>query len=188
MFKGVIEEKGFKRLLLIFFSLFFFFSLISGLVLYNASHVPLGPHYGATHTIVTQARESLIIKAIVTNLIFFLLAAVGVTFLGILYSHRIAGPLFKVKQYAAALGEGRFDARVRFRKNDAIHTLSSVLNEMAEACQDRSNRIAKELGRLEEGLLLLDSLPGSSKDKSALIKRLGEVDTRIREENQKLKL
>jgi methyl-accepting chemotaxis protein len=189
MLKGTITEKGFKRrLVLIILGIFIFFSLISALVLYKSLHEPLSPHYGATVTILTQAKESLVTKTIEVNLIFYLFIAIGVTLLGILYSHRIAGPLFRVKQYAALLGGGRFDQRVGFRKKDVIHSLASVLNEMAEGCEDRTKLLASQLRELEDGLKLLSSLPDESEEKVELIKRLRELDARIREGQEKIKI
>jgi methyl-accepting chemotaxis protein len=188
MFKGIVAGGGFKKLLLIILGIFLFSGLISALVVYKSSHIPLSPHYGATYTNLTRVKESLVIKTIKINIIFYALAAVGVSLLGILYSHRIAGPLFKVKQYAAVLGAGLFEERIRFRRNDAIHTLATVLNEAAEACQNRTDQIVAELKELEGDLSSLDSLPDKSKEKSELIKGLRELDSRIKEDNQKIKL
>ncbi len=188
MLQGTITLAKFKRLLLIILGLFVFFSLGSAAILYFRLQVPLSPHYGAAITVISQVRESLILDTVIINLIFFLATAVGVTLLGILYSHRIAGPLFKVKQYAAALGEGRFDERICFRKKDAVHSLSSVLNETAAFCRDRTKRFGSDLAALEENLRLLNSLPEGSKDKSKMIERIRTLDAEIHTENRKLKL
>jgi methyl-accepting chemotaxis protein len=187
MLKGTITEKGFKRrLVLIILGIFLFFSLISALVLYRSLHVPLSPHYGATVSILTQAKESLVIRTIEVNFIFYFLIAIGVALLGILYSHRIAGPLVRVKQYAAMLGEGRFDERISFREKDAIHKLAIELNEMAKECEGRTKLLASQLRELEDGLKLLSSLPDESEEKAELIKRLLELDAKIREGHKKI--
>ena len=142
--EGTIKEGNFKWLLLKIFGIFLVFSLVSALVIYERLHVDLSPHYGAAISLLTQAKESLIITSIEINLIFWILIAVGITLLGILYSHRIAGPLFRVRRYAAALGEGRFDERISFREKDALHTLSSALNEVAAGCQGREKKLNPE--------------------------------------------
>ena len=189
MHKGLVTEKGFKRrLVLIMLGIFLFFSLISALVLYRNLHVPLSPHYGATVSILTQVKDSLVTETIKINLIFYFLIAIGVTLLGIVYSHRIAGPLVRVKQYAAMLGEGRFDERISFREKDAIHKLAIELNEMAKECEDRTKLFVSELQELENGLELLSSLPDESEEKVELIKRLRELDARIREGQKRIKI
>lgn len=186
--EGTIKEENFKWLLLTIFGIFLFFSLVSALLIYERLHVPLSPHYGAAISRLTQVKESLIITSIGINLMFWILIAVGIALLGIFYSHRIAGPLFRVRRYAAALGEGRFDQRISFREKDVLHTLSSALNEMAEEYQGREKRFAYQLRELQDGLLSLGSLSDSSPEKVELMRRLRELDARIRDHSQELKL
>lgn len=188
MSKPVIKEGYLPRLLLIILGIFLFFSFLSALFLYRSLHLPLGPHYGAMLSIVAQVRESLLIKTITINLIFFVLTAIGVMLLGILYSHRIVGPLCRVKQYASALGQGRFSERIAFRKKDAVHALSSALNETAEGCEKTVKRFAHELRELENDLKSLASLTDRSEEKEALIGRLRELDERIRADCRKIRL
>ena len=81
MSEGIIKGGNFKWLLLTILAVFLFFSLVSALVIYERLHVDLSPHYGATISLLTQVKESLIITTIKINLIFYLLIAVGVTLL-----------------------------------------------------------------------------------------------------------
>jgi signal transduction histidine kinase len=177
MFKEIIPQKTLKGLVLIILGIFLVSSLVSAFVLYRNLNVPLSPHYGAAISIVTKVKESLIIKTVEINLTFCFLTVIGFIVVGIFYSHRIAGPLVKVKQYASMLGEGRFDERISFRRNDVVHRLSSTLNDMAEGCQNRTTLIASRLEELEEGLLMLSSLSDESKEKIELVKKLREIIT-----------
>lgn len=184
----IIEERSFKRLVVIIFGIFVFFGIASAIFLYTNLHVPLIPHYGAAHTVVTEVKDSLIIETLKVNLILYLLITLGVLVLGIFYSHRIAGPLLRVKQYAASLALGSFDDRIRFRKKDAVHALASVLNEMAKGCEERINEFVTELTMLEDSLLALDSLSEKSEENEAIIKKLQEVDAKIKVNNQRIRL
>lgn len=189
MSQRIITEGYLKRFLLIILGMFIFFSLMSALVLYKNLHLPLfNHHYGAIHAMVTQIKESLIIKTIEINLFFFLLTTIGMILLGILYSHRIVGPLFRVKKFSAVLGEGRFDERISFRKKDAIHTLSSELNEMAQGCQDKVTLLTSGLRELEDTVTLLASVPDKSKKSDDLLKKLQKLDERMSEDCQKIRL
>jgi methyl-accepting chemotaxis protein len=188
MERGTIREGGFKWLLLSIFGIFLVSSLVSALVMYERLHVPLSPHYGATISLLTQVKESLILTSIEINLIFLILIAVGITLLGILYSHKIAGPLFRVRKYAAALGAGRFDQRISFREKDVLHPLATALNEVAEEYEGREKRFACRLRELEDALLSLGSLSDSAPEKVELMRRLRELDRRIKADSQELKL
>ena len=182
MIKGVIAEGSYRRLMLVIFCIFLLFSILSALLLHNGLNAPLGPHYGAALSNVIKIKESLITKTIQINLILYLLTALGVTLLGVFYSHRIAGPLFKVKLYAKELREGRFDKRIKFRKRDVIHKLADLLNKMAERYQAKVGLIAIDLTKLEEDLQKMSSVPDKSAEQAVLIKRLLELDSKIKEE------
>ena len=187
MSQRIITEGYLERFLLIVLVMFLFFSLMSALVLYKSLHLPLSHHYGAIHVMVTQLNESLIIKTITINLFFFLLTTIGMILLGIFYSHRIVGPLFRVKKFSAVLGEGKFDERISFRKKDAIHTLSSELNEMAKGCQDNVTLLISGLHELKDTVTLLASVPYKSKKRDELLKKLQKLDERMKENCQKIR-
>jgi methyl-accepting chemotaxis protein len=188
MNKGIVSKGSYKMLLIAVVGIFLAFSLMSALVLYKNLHVPLGPHYGAAHYTVTQIKDSLMIKTIIISLVFCFSTAAGISVIGIFYSHRIAGPLFKVKQHARVLSKGRFDEKICFRKKDANQSLANVLNEMAQSCQERIGLFASQLREMEDSLNLYSSLPGGTQEKAELIKRLQELDAGIRENNQEIKL
>ncbi len=186
--RRTITGLSFNKTLLKILGIFILFSLLSTWVLYKNLHIPLGPHYAAAHYSIAQLKDSLILKTIIINLGFFVFTAVGVSLLGIFYSHRIAGPLFKVKQYARILGGGAFNERICFRKKDAIHTLATELNEMAQSCQDRTDLFVSKLKELEEGIRLLNSLPDESKEKTELIRRIQALDSSIRKDCKEIQL
>ena len=54
----------------------------------------------------------------------------GVIFLiSIFVSHRIAGPLYKLKLHLAELGKGNIDQNLKFRKSDYFHSLADDYNK-----------------------------------------------------------
>ncbi len=176
MFKGAVEKFGFIKMLIMLLGFFFLCSLISGFILYKNLHTPLGPHFAAAHLNVTNLQDSLLIKNIVINLIFFCITALGVVFLGVLYSHKIAGPLIKVTKYAQMVGKGRFDQRISFRNKDAIHSLSAALNEMTQTYENKCIRLSSNLSQLEQNLKLIKEDREQNNEK---IKKLLELDAII---------
>jgi len=183
-----MATSGFRGLLPVMLVLFLFFSLGTMAVLYFRLQVPLSPHYGAAVTVVTRVRDALARDVVLINLVFFLATAAGVAVLGILYSHRVAGPLFKVRRHAVALGEGRFDEPIRFRRKDAVHGLAAALNQTSAACAERARRLDAHLRALEEALGMLDELQGRSADRSRIMEEVGLLNAEIRAVYQRLKL
>ena len=52
--------------------------------------------------------------------------------ISIFLSHRIAGPLFKIRRAMDDVTRGNFDQRITFRKNDHFMELQDTFNEMVQ--------------------------------------------------------
>lgn len=72
-----------------------------------------------------------------TLLIELLLAIPIVFFLGIRQSHRIVGPMNRLKRTLEAIGAGDFSVRITLRQGDALEDLAKSINQMAEGLQQR---------------------------------------------------
>ncbi len=71
-------------------------------------------------SLMTLVLPSLVV-ATVLSLLFTL-------FLGLLYSHRIAGPLYNLKKALRRFREGQMNQVVRFRKYDEFHDLAAEVS------------------------------------------------------------
>ena len=79
--------------------------------------------------------------AISSTLLVELLLAIPLVFvLGIRQSHRIVGPMNRIKQTLAAIGQGDFSKRITLRQGDALEELAQAINQMAEHLQQRFPR------------------------------------------------
>jgi hypothetical protein len=78
-------------------------------------------------------------KRAIFIVVFFVLVSVGL--LSLLYSHRIAGPLFRIKRSVDMLSEGKDIPPIRLRKQDEFKDLAESL--------DRLRNNLKEKGLLE---------------------------------------
>lgn len=72
-----------------------------------------------------------------TLLIELLLAIPLVFFLGIRHSHRVIGPMKRLKQTLEAIGQGDFGQRITLREGDVLQDLATAINKMAEDLQRR---------------------------------------------------
>jgi nitrogen fixation/metabolism regulation signal transduction histidine kinase len=73
----------------------------------------------------------------VTLLIELLIAIPIVSFVGIRASHRIVGPIARIKKALEAIGTGDFAQRITLRKGDALEDLAVSINQMAEQLKKR---------------------------------------------------
>ena len=85
-----------------------------------------------THLIVS-------LVAVAATLLIELLIAIPIVFiLGIRQSHRIVGPMNRLKRTLEAIGSGDYSQRIQLRQGDALEELATSINQMAEQLQRRS--------------------------------------------------
>jgi len=69
------------------------------------------------------------IKPLITVVpIIFIILALIVIYI----SHRIAGPLNRLKQAMQKVGQGDFSSKLKFRKYDEIHDVADTFNAMVD--------------------------------------------------------
>ncbi|MBI4687615.1 MAG: hypothetical protein HY756_07515 [Nitrospirae bacterium] len=171
-------KKGYLlRLLLLLLTIILAGTVISALVLYINTYRTFDAHYSAALSIITEIKQGLLIKTIRINIFFYLLTAIGAGILLVLYSHRIAGPLYRVKLYAKMLSEGMFEKRIQFRRKDAIHSLAEALNNMSDSYGKRLSMLSLEIKELEDAIKSLGSKPEQAE---AALRRAREIDEKIK--------
>ena len=176
-----IIRKGYlSKLLFLLLGIVFIGTAASAIILYLDTYKMFDTHYSAILSIVTEIKQTLIIKTIKINVFFYLLTVIGITVLAILYSHRISGPLYRIKLYAKMLSGGRFDTPIRFRHKDAIHSLAEVLNKMSKNYNDKTSMITTEIQRLKDAVTELKSLTEKGEDTEIVMKKVLEQDSRIK--------
>jgi methyl-accepting chemotaxis protein len=79
-----------------------------------------------------------LIAIAVTLLIELLLAIPIVFYLGVRQSHRIVGPISRIKRMLEAIGRGDYSQRITLREGDVLDDLAKAINQMAEQLEQRS--------------------------------------------------
>ena len=76
--------------------------------------------------------------AVALTLLVELLISIPIIWvLGIRQSHRVVGPMNRMKRTLEAIGNGDFSQRITLRQGDALEDLAKSMNHMAEALQRR---------------------------------------------------
>lgn len=176
----VIRKDYLSKFFLFLLGIVFIGTAASAIILYLDTYKTLDTHYSAILSIVTEIKQTLIIKTIKINVFFYLLTVIGITVLAILYSHRISGPLYRIKLYAKMLSGCRFDTAIKFRHKDAIHSLAEVLNKMSKNYNDKTSVITTEIQQLKDAVTELKSLTEKGEDTEIVMKKVLEQDSRIK--------
>ncbi|MEK6527890.1 MAG: hypothetical protein AAB089_07515 [Nitrospirota bacterium] len=176
----VIRKGYLTRFLLLLICIFFIGTITSTIYLYLDIYRPLNTHYSAILSIITEIKETLIIRTLRINAFFFLLISAGIVILEIMYTHRIAGPLLRIKLYAKMAGEGRLDTDIKFRHKDAINSFGESFNNMTKRYSDRVTMLISEIQQFKDAIAKLKSLTEKGEDTEIAMKRVLEQDSRIK--------
>ena len=160
--------------------IFVFSIAVSALLLYLDIYRPLDTHYSAVLSIITDVRETLIIKTLKISGISSLLIILGLMALVIFYTHRITGPLHRIKVCAKSIGEGRLGTKVKFRQRDVIHPFAESLNEMTDSYSEKVRALTLEISQLKSAVTELKSLTEDGKDTEAGLKKALDKDSQIK--------
>lgn len=76
--------------------------------------------------------------AVSTTLLIELLIAIPIVFyLGIRQSHRIVGPMNRIRRLLEAMAAGDYSQRLTLRRGDVLTDLAETINRLADSLQDR---------------------------------------------------
>lgn len=104
-----------------------------------------------------------------------------VAMIGIVLSHRIAGPIYRMEKYLGDLAKGNLANRITLRKKDELATLATMINYVVESWREfvREERI--QLNRAQSDIdALKGSLASKSPDTSVVTKNLAGLSSEIR--------
>lgn len=133
-----------------------FFTLLGGagvlLLLYFSLSRSLGPSYGsAIYTIhelkiriaplIFASSYSILILAVVTG---------AIALISVLFSHRIAGPLYRIQKNLEEVASGDLTVNTRFRGLDQLTALAEDLNAMVRSLNHTSRSVLDAVEGMRE--------------------------------------
>lgn len=80
-----------------------------------------------TETVYGIKRWELIVPPILINNLFMLIV---ISVIGIIYSHRIAGPVYRMSRQLRRVLDGERGVHITLRKRDALHDLAARINSL----------------------------------------------------------
>jgi nitrogen fixation/metabolism regulation signal transduction histidine kinase len=67
----------------------------------------------------------------------FLLAIIQLVFLTVFFSHKIAGPVFRIELACKRVIDGDYQEKIYLRDGDKLRNLASLWNQMTEKTKER---------------------------------------------------
>jgi len=87
-------------------------------------------------------------NAIIASLMYilmpgFFLAIIELVFLTVFFSHKIAGPVFRIELACKRVIDGDYSEEIHLRKGDKMGNLASLFNEMTKITKNKMNEALK---------------------------------------------
>jgi len=103
-----------------------------------------------------ERKQTFLLAALIIGMLM-LVGAIGVA--GIVFTHRIAGPIFKMKRLLREVGEGKLVVRERLRKGDELHHFFETFEKTVNQLRQKQ---VEEIARIDSILIELDPLAESN--------------------------
>lgn len=98
--------------------------------------VDLSPMTDEAKALLYQELHQILLELGLASFAFILL----VSFLGLVFSHRTAGPMYHFDRVFREIKEGKVDSRVRLRPKDDFRNVADTFNEMMDSLRSSSTK------------------------------------------------
>lgn len=158
-------------------------ALVTALFLFLFLKRTPGLSYSDSYGVISALRQELLHKSILIYGVTALLITFGIAAISLVYSHRVAGPLYRLGVEARDIASGDLSKSVRFRKNDAIHEVADDMNGMRESYKNLLSSLESGIEELKDAVSAMpDSAEGmSGKEAAEKIKKILEKADEINE-------
>ena len=148
-------------------------------VLYLNIHQSLDTHYSAILIIMTDLKAELITQSLTISALCSFITIVGILCLGIFYTHRVVGPLYKIKIDARSIGNGHLNTKITLRRKDVLHPFAESLNTMTDSYRKGVKDLSLQVNNLKNTIVELDSPSVEAKERDGKIKKIMDIDRHI---------
>lgn len=166
---------------------------VSGMtaIFYYFTQKSLGEVYGEAFFTIYKVKMTLFPIIFASGQSLFILCAVtlAIAIIALFYSHKIAGPIYRLEKDLRSIGAGDLTIQTYFRTNDQIKQLAEDINELTRSLNHRVRVIGDGVSGLkgyEDRLRLLveeggegigEAIEGLKQGVERLRKELGDVKT-----------
>ncbi|MBW6520661.1 MAG: hypothetical protein K0A99_06565 [Desulfoarculaceae bacterium] len=172
--RGEIIPRSFFKKISVFLAAFFVVVAVAGQIyLYFQTKTFLEFHYSAVLLTLARIKDEIFLTSMVVSLFFFIIPSLLAAVFLVVYSHRIAGPMSRIKQYLRGIS-GKSAPPIRFREKDVLHVLADSINAVQQRERDDFARICANLAEIEETLAGAVSAHDDGLPLESLLQRVSE--------------
>lgn len=146
----VIDKSYMPRLVIRCALIFIAGLLITAGIFFLLMRQSIGPNYGEGFRLLAQLNRDIFSKSLVIygSTVLVALGCIAVSIM--LYSHRVAGPVYRLRIFAGRIAAGEVSARVTLRQTDVVHPLAVEMNRLSGSFRQTLTAVMQEMETLEK--------------------------------------
>ena len=184
--KRFLIKRGLQlRYIGLIFALAVLASIVTGYTVFATGWTLLGAKLASVYP---QGRLIYVFKAANIALIRNLLLISPLIFiLGVLFSHKIAGPVYRIEKSLYEISKGNLALKIKLRSGDELWDMANIINDMTEALsktitldKELAAQLTKDLDEIKKAISI------QPVDTSRVQTALADLETKISELNSSL--
>ncbi|MBI5099723.1 MAG: methyl-accepting chemotaxis protein [Nitrospirae bacterium] len=137
-------------------------AILTGVFLYFSLYREPGSSYAESYSIISALRAELFYKSTYLYITTLLFIIIGITIICLLYSHRVAGPIYRLGVFARKVASGDLTEAVTLRQKDAIYPIAEDLNGIIAMYREIIEQLETKMKEVREMSSLADQPAGTA--------------------------
>ncbi len=129
--------------------------------------------------IMSELHDTIMIKTLTISAISSVVTAIALFSLGIFYTHKIAGPLYRIKMAAKSIIKGDLGTKIILRRKDVIQPFAESLNTMTENYSNKIRILNVKADKFHNTITELKSLTKNGKETDTAIRKVSDMENQI---------
>jgi methyl-accepting chemotaxis protein len=166
---GLTTQKNYRLFLYVYSLVIVLFGLLfSGLGLFWSLPDNLGEGYHNVQAMLRDIQQVLFWRITLLFIISTILIVLVMVVLYLLYSHRIAGPAYRIGQEAAKIAKGNLTVEIRFRKHVNLMDMADSMNDVVLQYREHIKYVQECLSIIEERSSKMNTLIQQGKHEGSI--------------------
>ncbi len=140
----------------------------------------LGESYSTIMASVQGIRKVLFWRVVLLYVVISLFIVLGIVVLHLFYSHRIAGPAYRMGREAEKIAQGDLTGNIRFRRKDNLTDMADLLNDVAAQYRGRISAARDYVAAIETQSKNVRHLIRQGEERVALKQAMEKMATNLK--------
>lgn len=132
--------------------------------------------YADNYKLLAELDQVLVTRAVIVFSFTLMVSSVGAVIIAVAYSHRVAGPVYKLGLITQKISAGDLAGSVRLRTNDVLHELAAEFNALSGHYREVLVQLEIKTRELATIMDDLEKQPPANGDKEAAAKIAERID------------